>query len=171
MKCKINFNLKIIKCFINLKIKASDDDDGRSISRYVANINKLVQDKTELFFQNILQHEIFMLTRDYKCKLWRNKLFETSGIKLKFVLETLWQSTATNNKKSSALPVAAGLRPARWGSKRAAITTASESQFRQCKNSAVSTSHPVWYVLRAPNFHLIFFFLKATENHSLLIVL
>ena len=32
-------------------------DDGRSISRNVANINKLVQDKTKLFFQNILQHD------------------------------------------------------------------------------------------------------------------
>ena len=31
-------------------------DDGRSISRNVTNINKLVQEKTELFFQNILQH-------------------------------------------------------------------------------------------------------------------
>ena len=30
-------------------------DDGRSISRNVANINKLVQDKIKLFFQNILQ--------------------------------------------------------------------------------------------------------------------
>ena len=32
-------------------------DDGRSISRNVANINKLVQDKIKLFFQNILQHD------------------------------------------------------------------------------------------------------------------
>ena len=30
-------------------------DDGRSISGNIANINKLVQDKTKLFFQNILQ--------------------------------------------------------------------------------------------------------------------
>ena len=30
-------------------------DDGRSISRNVANTNKLVQDKIKLFFQNILQ--------------------------------------------------------------------------------------------------------------------
>ena len=33
-------------------------DDGRSISRNVANINKMVQDKTKLFFQNILQHDL-----------------------------------------------------------------------------------------------------------------
>ena len=32
-------------------------DDGRSISRNVANINILVQDKTKLFFQDILQHD------------------------------------------------------------------------------------------------------------------
>ena len=31
-------------------------DDRVSISRNVADINKLVQDKAELFFQNILQH-------------------------------------------------------------------------------------------------------------------
>ena len=31
-------------------------DDGKSISRNVANINKLVQEKIKLFFQNILQH-------------------------------------------------------------------------------------------------------------------
>ena len=29
------------------------------ISRNVANINKLVQDKTKLFFQNILQHDLY----------------------------------------------------------------------------------------------------------------
>ena len=34
-------------------------DDGRSISQSVANINILVQDKTKLFFQNILQHETY----------------------------------------------------------------------------------------------------------------
>ena len=33
-------------------------DDGRSISRNVVSINKLVQDKTKLLFQNILQHGI-----------------------------------------------------------------------------------------------------------------
>ena len=32
--------------------------DGRSISRNVANINKLVQNKTKPFFQNILQHQL-----------------------------------------------------------------------------------------------------------------
>ena len=37
-------------------------DDGRSISRNVANINKLVQDKTKLFFQNILQYRPKLFT-------------------------------------------------------------------------------------------------------------
>ena len=36
-------------------------DDGRSISRNVANINKLVQDKIKLFFQNILQHSLLIV--------------------------------------------------------------------------------------------------------------
>ena len=35
--------------------------DGRSISRNVANINKLVQDKIKLFFQNILQHGLTLV--------------------------------------------------------------------------------------------------------------
>ena len=40
-------------------------DDGRSISRNVANINLLVQDKTKLFFQNILQPvSIYFLIRN-----------------------------------------------------------------------------------------------------------
>ena len=34
-------------------------DDGRSIFLNVANINKLVRDKIKLFFQNILQHDLY----------------------------------------------------------------------------------------------------------------
>ena len=42
-------------------------DDGRSIFRNVANINKLVQDKTKLFFQNILQQEFYVLLQCRNC--------------------------------------------------------------------------------------------------------
>ena len=44
------------------QIMARWPDDGRSISRNVANINKLVQDKIKLVFQNILQHSSFIFT-------------------------------------------------------------------------------------------------------------
>ena len=33
--------------------------DRRSISYNVAKISKLIQDKTKLFFQNILQHDLY----------------------------------------------------------------------------------------------------------------
>ena len=37
-----------------------------------------------------IQNSIFRLTRDRKCRLWTNKLLEISGIKLKFVLENVY---------------------------------------------------------------------------------
>ena len=40
-------------------------DDGRSISRKVANINKLVEDKIKLFFQNILQHDLYWIDKHH----------------------------------------------------------------------------------------------------------
>ena len=85
-----------------------------------------------------IQNAIFTLTRAYKCKLWTNKLFEASGIKLNSVLTNRsWK----REKQLSALPMAARWRPARWGSKWATATTVSESQFRQCRNSALP--HPL----------------------------
>ena len=46
-------------------------NDGRSISRNVANINKLVQDKIKLFFQNILQHKMSVFERSVTCSFFQ----------------------------------------------------------------------------------------------------
>ena len=82
-----------------------------------------------------IQIAILTLTRACKCKLWANKLLETSGIKLNFVLENVYdEPKLQTTKQSSALPMAARWQPVRWGSKWATASTASESQFRQCRN-------------------------------------
>ena len=74
----------------------------------------------------IIQYVIFTLTRAYKCKLRTNKLLEASGIKLNSVLENVYDKPKLQT---------------RGGSKWAAATAVSESQFRQCRNSALP--HPL----------------------------
>ena len=54
-----------------------------SISRNVANINIQVQDKTKLFFQNILQHDLYWIDKHHS---YHSKGFDKSYLKMYFLL-------------------------------------------------------------------------------------
>ena len=47
-----------------------------------------------------IQNVIFTLTRACKCKLWTNKLLETSGIKLNFVLDDIYDKPKLQTTKT-----------------------------------------------------------------------